>query len=1137
MIRLKPRLDVLASVSFCVLLLGCPGGGAGGGGAPVLELGATSVSIGAVSLQGSVSIRNTGGGSLGWTAREVRRPAGGGDWSTWDSESLTLESEDGLVTGAEVSGVVTGVDGRVVVRLIADAPPLDPAYEYGVQVASNGGTATARILVSSAVVSINPLNISLDSQTSSATFTILNPTSDPVDWSLAVVDPDDLTPIATPSYIVNLPLPATVPAAGQQENTLVISRSGLLEGIERFALEVTLPSGPVIVQISFSVGDAVVFDAVLDPVTINVNSFGTGEEVIAELTISNGGAEELDWALTFEDPETGLPVQTDYLIFSAITGTVPPRTENVISTDVVTIEVLVDSVPEEGREVRIVVTAGGVGTRTVQLSVRRADGPRLTIRQLPALRTDGILDFGTDLDVMTLGVGNTGVDGSQLSFALTTDRPDLITISDPTFATSVGVGRCQVDFEDDFFDCFDWHDFEIVIVRSAMRPGESDGGDIIITPTGDASGLDEIVVSVNVTRAPLRIEGAMNRARPPFLQRFVFLLRDSLLNSVDVTNPDTFRTVSFSISENGLPLELDETSMFLQGPEGLRHNVVLLLDFTGSMYHAGEDDGLGNGVLLESIKSRAMDFVQHLPASFRLSVMEHHERDQTQRVIHPFSLDRDLIEAALDDFSLSSGVHGASDGYDALLDAVDALVDQDPTALPFDDADVRSLIYVSDGNDTSSEISLSSLTADAQSVRVRIYPVILGDSPDLASMIKLGNETGGHGFPVTPSQSLGVTLGTVGSEGVIWEDLQRQVMLTYVTLLDVSSEYLITGRYIEPSGQEAFGTFERDGVFFAGDARAGQITLLTEGIDELGWAEVFVRADYVPRDISQFRFRFIIPRDFQDNLVGVDLLPSSSDAGLLSHWQLIDEGDHAYTVVTSVENPTDYGAFGNLLRLTFSGLQPTVDDTEGDRFQMGFRLDNTLYTRRDPASSVNTKYFLYPGGPSNPSGILTVESRPDLAPPATSVVDLLDTDFDPDAPMAFDRDGDSLLDFEDPFPDNEDLPASIVVPGQFLFAVSGGVADPQTFAIRNNRLSTMIWSFSRAGLDPFTFSAPLAAPETFTITDSLVDGTLAPGDKIAITMDLDEAQAVADTVYSVDVQTNLDPVPTMLRVVVQVLAR
>ncbi|MDQ1257723.1 MAG: hypothetical protein QG656_2329, partial [Candidatus Hydrogenedentes bacterium] len=157
-----------------------------------------------------------------------------------------------------------------------------------------------------------------------------------------------------------------------------------------------------------------------------------------------------------------------------------------------------------------------------------------------------------------------------------------------------------------------------------------------------------------------------------------------------------------------------------------------------------------------------------------------------------------------------------------------------------------------------------------------------------------------------------------------------------------------------------------------GDVNMGQITMRTDGIqedpDDPGnyRAEVILRADYVPRNIAEFSFDI----SATDNLLGA---PSASpfpftvsrvareEGGILWSW-LSDpllpvdiDGDVArVTVAMASPDGEDmrYGEFGDLLRLTFTGLpSPTP-------FYVNLVVDNSLYADPDPPSE--DKYFIHP---------------------------------------------------------------------------------------------------------------------------------------------------------------------------------
>ena len=463
----------------------------------------------------------------------------------------------------------------------------------------------------------------------------------------------------------------------------------------------------------------------------------------------------------------------------------------------------------------------------------------------------------------------------------------------------------------------------------------------------------------------------------------------------------------FTIWEDDELIDADETNTFIAGPESLRFDLVMMLDNTGSMYNA---EG-GGGTVIDQMNEGAKAFIEDLPESWRVAVMEYHERQQANRLLQTFTTDRDPLIEAIDTFSLPEAEHGASEIYDALYDACERLQNEDVGKVAFDDADVRAVVFISDGRDTSSIHTLDEVIAFARDadVRTRFYPIGFGENVNSAPLIKLATETGGHYYRAGDSDRLMELLeqdpDALGADppGVIATDLSRQMVLTYVTLFQEGSHtYLIEVDY-----QDVEGSFEEDAVYsIGGDVRAGQIAMHTSGIQSNGRAEVFVRTEYVPRNINYLRFRFIAPAGLTPTADNIDLLDTSG--GLLSGWRLIDEGGGVFSLLTEEDNYLQYGAFGNLMRLSFEGLDPATDS-----FELGLRVDNSVYV-----NPPLTKFFQYPGDMLNPDVTLTVGQEASTAPLKRIIT--VDDDFDPDAPNAWDRDEDGVPDFDDLFPDDPD---------------------------------------------------------------------------------------------------------------------
>lgn len=643
------------------------------------------------------------------------------------------------------------------------------------------------------------------------------------------------------------------------------------------------------------------------------------------------------------------------------------------------------------------------------------------------------------------------------------------------------------------------------------------------------------------------VEGAINRSRPPSVMKFVFMLRDRRGVAVDASDPLIRNQIRFAVEEDDFPLDLAEANVFVTGPENLTCNMVILLDFTGSMYQAGVNDPtnpLLPGEAIEQMKQGAAQFIMDLPASYRVAVMEYHDRNQPTRVIHSFDTNREALVTSLQAFDLPEAEHGASELHDAMLDAAQRVVGEDPaaTTLPFDEADIRAVVVIADGWDTSSVNSLTEVIDYAKDNRVRFYPLgysgRLSNPVNSAALIQLASETGGHNYYAPEVTDLALMLDTdnnltfadtsvnldtrtavlrirnIGSspiawraietldwlqvnplagtvpalarndngvvvepgvreatitlatglaagdyEGVIdidsldgdasvivratvlpgddllslsvipqttgvgkiWREFRGQIVLTYTSLLQEGTHtYNITASFPDGNGDPTSAEFEEDGVFYPGDTRAGQISLNTTGVQN-GTAEIYVRTNYVPRNIHEFRFRFIleVPEALTPTLTPAErtalrtALRAQLEAaavalapdGLLSGWRIIKEGNGVFTLVAP-EGYLPYGSFGNLLRLHFDGLGAN------DAFTVGFRVDNSRYYV--PTLS---KYFLYPGGALNPTRVLKVAKGSDTASPAATV-GAFTTVIDPEAPGVWDRDSDSWQDFDDSGPDD-----------------------------------------------------------------------------------------------------------------------
>lgn len=737
---------------------------------------------------------------------------------------------------------------------------------------------------------------------------------------------------------------------------LTVDRGGLGPGT--YTGKVTITGGGTTKQINVAMTVAGSPDFEIDPLTLN---FLNNQED-DEFTITNTGLGPLTWNVKLQDPDDDsqtIPFP-DYLTVEPASGTIQPG-------DTETIEVTIDrELLDDGIFGLVLLIDTNAGDTQVAINITQ--GASASIGVEPST-----LDFGETENTLTFDVFNNGEPGSVLNFTLSTDRPDLI-FFDPADGTSVGT--------DNVLD-YDRVPITVTIDRNALT-GSSDGGTITVSGLG----IDPVDVIINVTAAPLGFEGAENRARPPFIMRFVFLIRDALGNAIDTTDSDVFEELStaFSIQEDGIDLDTDETNLFVTPADNLRYNVALMLDYTGSMYNAAP----GNGAIIEQMVTATLDFIDDTPDSWRLALMEYHDRQQTDRLIHNFSTSKDSLKAGLQEFQVPIGENGASEVYDAVIDGCKRIENEDAGALSFDDADVRALIFISDGRDTSSIASLEECITAATDRRVRLYPIGFGQTVNAAPLIQMATETGGHYYAAPTAADLVSLLQNEAGEpsnapGRIVTELKRQIVLTYISLFQEGSHnYLISAEY-----QGIEGSFERDGVFVGGDVRAGQLSLRSAGIQPDGSADVFVRAEYVPRNVSQIKIKLLSTEAFT---LAID------PDGLISDWFLVNNGGGVWTALTSETTPLKYGAFGNMFKVSYTGLN------QNDIVPLIFRVDNQVYV-----NPPFTKFFQYP------DGILIEEGSTQASVVPLSIED----GFDPDAANAWDRDEDGVPDFDDLFPDDD----------------------------------------------------------------------------------------------------------------------
>ena len=1223
---------LLAVLLGSLTLAGCPR-------TAQLEITPAAIVFSEGQTERRLTLSNMGSRPVDWTLDTVVRESEESAWAAGDIEWLAISSTEGVLApgvehitlSAERTGQEPGTYGNAAVRIQARN------FERIVPVS----------LVVSSLLVATPEIVTLRAGALNAQFRLENRGDTPIRWAARFFDGNDAT-VDTTELPPDMTLTPDGGVLARQSSVSVLVE--WREPREDFGLRISIVDAgghDAVVRFRFGVP---LTDLVVEPETLRLfyspplpgDDGGALTQPASTLTLRNAGRSALQWRLAVRSFGQAMDQATAPIVAEPVSDTLAPG----------------DSVPVRVRVSDPAEALSGAGNYEIAIEVTGQDGVVIVPLVLDAVSLPvviasdppdpnalaytrkRVLDFGRTTSQKEFWVLNIGPFDSRLYFRVRheDDDPD---IEDPLIINVNPVSGDTTGPEGVFpvrERLVNAQRVVVTIDRSAMRE-DLETRDIYIE-AWDEDGenrLDAVEpwhIRLRAERAPMRIEGATNRSRPPFLMRFVFSLRDRVGQIIPTRTPSDLERIRFDITEDGVLLDLDETVYYVEGPEQLKVNMVVMLDYTGSMYYAGVDErGMrAPGEVLDEVREAVAMFLDDLPPSYRVALMYHNDRQPLNRLIHPFSTDRESLKSALRNFEVPPAMHGTSDIWDAVTDAVERIVAEDaPDTLPFDDADLRAVLFITDGNDNSSVEAAGSAASTAFDNRVRLYPLAYSsDVPiNYVDLMPMAEDTGGRLYvadeperlvrllghrrslvlqPVTfdPAQgvaefriknagrspmtwsvieedtynwisdisptsgstapngetlvsitvdpdavtgllekargtltidsndgqgevqiSLALEPGTTDIQqlalslrdepGLVWEEMQNQIVLSYVTPSQTGGQYSIRATYTMPDDREISAFFEETGVFYPGDVRAGQISMHTTGIafdenaetwEDVARAEVYVRADYVPRNVNSFRVRFIpmleedMPLDVQNAFLDLNMKVELAPDGLLvfdsgdptPNWRLVPENDGIYRMLTPREFVLPYAATGNLLRITFTNLWPLVDAADAAGIEPAFlvdmRVDNDAYF--EPATSTGpsqTVYFLYPSGPTNPDRPLRVGEAADLAAPAANVGVLVAPDIDPEEPGVWDRDGDGLPDFMDPYPDDDSRPGRLTRPGTIRF-VPGTTTVPVT--IVNNRWDRFRWT---AGINTPTGSR--LRPEQFTwsvFDDTGTEVVLAPGE-------------------------------------------
>jgi hypothetical protein len=635
---LRARLQVFGLLACVGVLVGCPGGVL----APELSVSTRTLSFGSASNSEDFTIGNTGNGTLTWNIEEVQWTEdtdGIGGWVTVDFPWLSAD---------QTSGNTTTSTNRV--SLLADRSLLTigTVSDAGLRILSNGGTEVIRVTITEpATLVISPQTLALPVGSTNGRLTISNQGNVTQNWRIDyLTDPNNTDTVeALPQWLTVSPIQGELAPGGQITVDLAWT---VASGGQDFALLVTANDDLTVVRVTFG-------EPTIEVTPSPVVFYQLGDTAL--LTIENTSTLPVGWMIEFRNLENSqLPVP---ISANPQFGTTQPGlTTTVVLT--VTAATMDDLLFGEGKYEILVQTESL--TVNVPIRIEEIHLPEILISDPPdPLSFDPPpvpitqLDFGQDSYQEIFYVGDLGKAGSTLYFQISHEDEESAT----PIIDSVTPLRGSTDCDDHTFYLADravgtggvsetgpWIcaiPIAVTIDRNNIK-NQVEFRKITITAMDSLyqqplEGLSPVVLNVRVERPPLSFEGAQHRSRPPFMLRFVFSLRDAFNRAIDTRNADVFAVLqdAFTVYEDGKPLP-DETNHFVTYAEDLRYDVVMLLDYTGSMNEAARlepafaDSADPLRELYSGEIGSATDvgyvgsFLQDLPDSYQVALMEYHDR-------------------------------------------------------------------------------------------------------------------------------------------------------------------------------------------------------------------------------------------------------------------------------------------------------------------------------------------------------------------------------------------------------------------------------------------------------------------------------------------------------------------------------
>jgi hypothetical protein len=452
---------------------------------------------------------------------------------------------------------------------------------------------------------------------------------------------------------------------------------------------------------------------------------------------------------------------------------------------------------------------------------------------------------------------------------------------------------------------------------------------------------------VNVGPTTITLGNGVISHNSPYLVEYSFTVED--FSNKTIVLPPSF--IEMQCEEDAQQISASESSVILASTaQNMQTKGMLVLDYTASMVSA-------TGAI-KAMEDGAKYIIDKTTTSTLLGLYEFHAEDVEPNRVAEMTSNKPYLKARVDAIwdEYVQNYPAASRCWDAVAAA---LQEFDQTT---NTTELRFLVFLSDGRDESSSNTPDSIIALANQRNVRIYPIGFGNPINTEALGQIAEGTSGKVIAANSVDDLQLAFEDVfrtikGRLTLRWPTLKRTkdfvpgFWLTIPTPTNAKHPAAVNS-YTEATALSP-GTL-------AGDTKEGRLSY--DGSPVLnGETDLYLRANYVPRYVTQIRLRF----DFGTGPTApsfpyeVVKIPAE-EGGLADDWTLTSEtlesGQHWITL--SSPDPEDlttaipYAWFGNLLRFHFtdvpslktllSALKTQTDDTiylSGQHFVLNITSD------------------------------------------------------------------------------------------------------------------------------------------------------------------------------------------------------